>query len=310
MQENNWNEPQNQNQESNQQNMNQQNPYQQSGSQQNAYQQYNNGQQMPPYGYQPPERKGFAIASLVLGILSLVLCCLGGGVLGIIGLILGIVSLVKKESKMGMAIAGVITSSFGIVFGIAMLIYAVMMFGFMSENMDAILESDIEEIYDYEDLYGYYEDDFEDDTDDNAVVDEGDPFAGNVFEASDGSAIYFEADGTFIWYQDDSDHEDYYFVGTYDCYQAEFAESYIVTYLGEYGVTEDELDGFYDRNGDSELYTDENFTCLVLHNESSICEGEEQITTPYDTNYMGFYLDGYYDAANMASGNYVCFTMR
>lgn len=306
MQENNWNESQNQNKEQNQQNPYQQNPYQQNGAQQNGYQQYNNGQQVPPYGYKEPERKGFAIASLVLGILSLVFCCLGGGVLGIVGLILGILSLVKKESKMGMAIAGIITSSFGIIYGIAMLIYYVMMFGYLAENMDDIVASEMEDVYEIEESYG----DFEDEADDYDFADEDDPFAGEAFEASDGSVIYFEEDGTFIWYQDDTDHEDYYFVGTYDCYRAEFAESYIVEYLGEYGVTEDELDDFYDMNGDSELYSDENFTCLVLHNESSICEGEEQITTPYDTNYMGFYLDGYYDGANMASGNYVSFTMR
>ena len=29
-----------------------------------------------------------------------------------------------------------------------------------------------------------------------------------------------------------------------------------------------------------------------------------------DTYYMGFYQDGYYDAANMDTGNYAQFTMR
>lgn len=272
------------------------------------YNNWNNGQQTPPpyypYGAPEPERKGFAIASLVLGILSLVLCCVGGGVFGIIGLVLGIISLVKKESKMGMAIAGIITSSFGIIIGIVMLIYVIMFAGFFTENYDDIMNSSVAELY--EDIPGENEPEIE--SEDGA--DEENPFSGRTFTAGDGSVIYFEEDGTFAWYQDDTDHEDYYRIGTYDCYRAEFAESYIMTYLGEYGVTEDELEEYYERNDDSEFYTEENFTCLVLHNESLITDGEEQITEPYDTNYMGFYMDGYYDAANMASGSYAAFTER
>ena len=275
MQENNWNQSYNQNQ------------------------QPNYGQPIPPYGYHEPERKGFAIASLVLGILSLVLCCVYGGFLGILGLIFGIVSLAKKESKMGMAIAGIITSAFGLVYGISIVCSQLLeeVYGIdsaepaITEETETIVETETQE-------------------DAAANLSEEDPFAGNTFVLGDNSVIYFEVDGTFVWYQDDTDHDDNYFVGTYDAYRAEFAESYIVTYLGEYGVTEEELADLYDRNEDSEFYTEENFTCLVLHNESAICDGEEQITEPYDTNYMGFYMDGYYDAANMASGEYVAFSVR
>ena len=39
-----------------------------------------NQQYQPPYGQQGSERKGFAIASLVLGILSIVLCCMYGAI--------------------------------------------------------------------------------------------------------------------------------------------------------------------------------------------------------------------------------------
>lgn len=274
----------------------------------NWNQQMNYGQQTPPpypYGYREPERKGFAIASLVLGILSLVLCCFYGGFLGILGLIFGIVSLAKKESKMGMAIAGIITSSFGLIYGILMVMATVLTFQYGMQNFTEEFSSRMEE-----ELYG--EETIEPDIgkDDVIGVSEEDPFAGKSFVLGDNSVIYFEVDGTFIWYQDDANHEDYYYKGTYDSYQAEFAESYIVTYLEEYGVTEEELAEYYQRNEDSELFAEENFTCLVLHNESAIIEGEEQFTEPYDTNYMGFYMDGYYDAANMASGEYATFTAR
>lgn len=292
MQENNWNQSYNQNQ------------------------QPNYGQPIQPYGYHEPERKGFAIASLVLGILSLVLCCFYGGFLGILGLIFGIVSLTKKESKMGLAIAGIITSAFGLIYGILMVMATVMTIRYGMAGLD---EEDllrlIEEMYGIESVEPEIVAETEtveepEEQEDTTTLSEEDPFAGNAFVLGDESVIYFEADGTFVWYQNDANHDDYYFVGTYDAYRAEFAESYIVTYLGEYGVTEDELADLYDRNEDSEFYTEENFTCLVLHNESAICDGEEQVTEPYDTNYMGFYMDGYYDAANMASGEYAAFTMR
>lgn len=271
-----------------------------------------------PYGYHEPERKGFAIASMVLGILSLVLCCVYGGFLGIPGLIFGIVSLTKKESGMGMAVAGIITSSIGMVYGILMVMATVLSIQYGTQWLD-----DEELLQRVGEMYGIEvvpesnaaaerveRTEETEDTGDTEDMSEEDPFAGKSFVMGDESVIYFETDGTFIWYQNDEYHDDNYFVGTYDCYRAELAESYIVTYLGEYGVTEDELADLYKRNENSDLYADKNFTCLVLHNESAICDGEEQLKEPYDSNYMGFYMDGYYDAVNMASGQYAAFTAR
>ena len=67
-----------------------------------------------------PLRQGLAIASMVLGILSIILCCVFGGVLALPGLILGIISLATKRDGSGMAIAGIITSIFGLLLGILM----------------------------------------------------------------------------------------------------------------------------------------------------------------------------------------------
>ena len=55
---------------------------------------------------------------MVLGILSITLCCCSvlGGVIAIIGLILGIISQTKGAN--GFALAGIITCGFGIAFGI------------------------------------------------------------------------------------------------------------------------------------------------------------------------------------------------
>lgn len=67
---------------------------------------------------------GLAIASMVLGILSIVLFCCCGWVLGIVGLALGIVALMQlpdtpqARSARGMALAGVICSGISIVLGL------------------------------------------------------------------------------------------------------------------------------------------------------------------------------------------------
>ncbi len=69
-----------------------------------------------------PEQKGgngLGVTSMVLGIISVVLCCCGSYVtliIAIAGLACGIIALTKRSS--GYAIAGVITSAIGLIFGI------------------------------------------------------------------------------------------------------------------------------------------------------------------------------------------------
>ena len=69
-----------------------------------------------------PKTDGLGIASMVCGITSLFFCCLPfmGLIVAIVGLVLGIVSQKKKPN--GFALAGIITSAFGIAFGIIMTI--------------------------------------------------------------------------------------------------------------------------------------------------------------------------------------------
>jgi len=83
-------------------------------------------QNQDPLGQDPvtPDRIGFAITSLVLGICSVVFTCIYGGLpLGILGLIFGI--LARKSSKKGMAIAGIILSSVGLVLGVAFILIVI-----------------------------------------------------------------------------------------------------------------------------------------------------------------------------------------
>jgi hypothetical protein len=93
----------------------QQNGYQQNPYQQNPYQQYSQ--------YPQPQKKdnGMAIASLICGIVSVVLgCCVWYITLpvSIVGLVLGILVLNKKKDGRTMAIVGIVLCAFGILIGI------------------------------------------------------------------------------------------------------------------------------------------------------------------------------------------------
>lgn len=262
----------------------------------------NQGYQNQPYGmnqgYQnQPEKMGFGIASLVLGILSILCCWIYGGFLGLIGLVLGIVALARRESKKGMAIAGIITS----VFGIMILIVILICVGLGSIGEAAISDPYVQEtLEDIIDEYGDYDID--------SAVTTKDPFTGKKYKCGDESMIYFEEDGTYIWYQDDADHSDNYYAGRFEVYLADDAEDYIVNDLSKYGFTQEEMDDYFIRNATSDLYQKENMVCLMLYVEERIVEGEDVTSDGASTTpYMGFLKDGYLDATNMNTLDYVYF---
>ena len=74
---------------------------------------------------------GFAISSLVLGILSIVCCCLPSNpilmivyiALPVLALVFGIISV--KKHKNGLAIAGIVTGAVGLFFGLLFFIFGV-----------------------------------------------------------------------------------------------------------------------------------------------------------------------------------------
>lgn len=100
--------------------------------------------QQPYYGAVPPQQAyygapqapqkntrahGLAIASMVVGIASIVLCyCYGIGLIGgIVGIILGIVARSRGNNE-GFSLAGIILNAFGIVMGVVGLLVLVAMF--------------------------------------------------------------------------------------------------------------------------------------------------------------------------------------
>ena len=68
----------------------------------------------------PPQKNnnGFAVAALVLGIISIVLCFIPflSGIIAILAIVFGIIAL--KSARRGMAIAGLVTGILGLLLGI------------------------------------------------------------------------------------------------------------------------------------------------------------------------------------------------
>ena len=102
-------------------------------------------QQAPAYnmqggypGYQPTPSSALAIASLILGIIGLLSGWLiFGGALGLVGVILGIVALVKVKngtaSGKGMAIGGIVTGALGMIISVVVLILGLIGISMLSE---------------------------------------------------------------------------------------------------------------------------------------------------------------------------------
>lgn len=250
----------------------------------------------PMYQNQKPKaKKGFGIASTVLGILSLTLCVLIGIFTGILGFIFAIISFVRKEAAKGLAIAGMITSTLGIVLCIVIWLFIGKSFTAISTGLGQTAGFGLSSLEEEEPLAGL-------------VAEEETVFAGYSYIAGDGSVIYFYEDGTFIWYQSDDNHDDNYYTGTFAEYRGLDATNQIVEELTDYDVTQEELIDYFERNAEDEYYTLENFECLILYNESLVADGEYQDISGNISPYMGFYLNGYYDAANMNSAEYNSFT--
>lgn len=104
----------------------------QNGSWNNAGYQNVNGQQSSNSTFSP---SGFAIASLVLGILSIVCCCAWyiSGIFAILSIAFAIIVLTKNKPGRGMAIAGLVCAAIGIIIAIVMLVMVVV----VGTNMSA-----------------------------------------------------------------------------------------------------------------------------------------------------------------------------
>lgn len=124
---------------------------------------------------------------------------------------------------------------------------------------------------------------------------------------SDGSEMIFES-LEFNWYKDENVYTDNYYTGTFDVYVGATAVEYITVNLSNYGITKQELEGYFARN---EGYGEDNFMVLVLNNQQVIIDGNTQILNNM-VPYYGFILKSgtYLDLANMNTASYISFTKK
>ena len=90
----------------------------------------------------PPKTWGMAIASMVLGIVALVFCCLPiiSGLSGTVGFALSIVSIIKKKDGEKMAIAGLVCSFIALfVVFIVLIVSLLMKIPFIQDNFENLL---------------------------------------------------------------------------------------------------------------------------------------------------------------------------
>lgn len=238
------------------------------------------------------EKNGYAIASMVLGICSIVLGVCLGGILGVLGIIFGIIALSGKQGKQGFAIAGLVTAAIGLLIFIGCIVFAVAVYkeegNVFGDTMQRMIE----------------------DAEAEANAAALDWLEGNTYISGDGSELILNEDGTFEWYMEEGAYDDNCASGSYEVYYQQDAEDYIVDELTEYGVERSELQDYYEMNEGSEFYLKDCFCIMVLNNESIVMDGEEQIEEAFVTPYMGFYLNGYYDAANMNNGEHASFQLK
>lgn len=131
--------------------------------QSNGSTEYNYGQPAGRYGSNKSESEGFGIASLVLGIITVLLFCTCiSWITGILAIIFGIIQLVKGNKK-GMAIVGLITGGIGFIASV--ILYILIFFTSLGSysNYDDIYNHIYNHIYD--DIY----DDIENSMDDGTI---------------------------------------------------------------------------------------------------------------------------------------------
>ena len=133
-----------------------------------------------PEGTEPEKKaRGFGIAAMILGILSILLICVQpfGVVLAVAAVVLGILGVIKAQGK-GMATSGIVMGGISLVTGVIILIF----FGSIFQN-----------------TFG-----------------SADELAGTAWrKGADGSVLYLYKDGTFIHVDRENDFTDNFYSGTY-----------------------------------------------------------------------------------------------
>jgi hypothetical protein len=113
------------------------------------------------YGGYSVRRKtnGFEIASMVMGILSIITCCFGifSLPLGALGILFALLSRRKGSSMSGLSITGIVTSVIGMLLGILIILGAILTLS-NSDFREKYIDPVYEQTYgmDFEEFMEYY----------------------------------------------------------------------------------------------------------------------------------------------------------
>lgn len=118
-----------------------------------------NYEQVPPqtpYYEEKPRRIGFAVTSLVLGIISIIgLCCCFGVVTAPIAIVFGIISLATKRDGKGLSITGIVLGGVTLLIAVSFMLSLRPVF----RHLDVITEDMTQLIQDQDEVFPAYEED-------------------------------------------------------------------------------------------------------------------------------------------------------
>ncbi len=126
---------------------------------------------------------------------------------------------------------------------------------------------------------------------------------GHKWISDNGSALYINSgdDYTFIWYEDDSNHSDNYYQGTYNIYNGGAALDYVRNQLSRYGLTESAEKlriAEHDKEFDGKAVY--NYYVILLQYGKSVIDGVSKFESNIDP-LIGFYYkdDKYFEVIDM-----------
>ena len=142
------------------------------------------------------------------------------------------------------------------------------------------------------------------------LLNEGDNYnyeniKGNSYIANDNSYLVLKNNGTFYWYKDKENKEEYYY-GTYTVYRGENAIKYISSNLSIYDISEKEQREAIDKSSIKDAI--DHYYNLNLNNEKLITKDKEEQLLK-ETRYYGFASEDYKELKflNMDANNYAIF---
>ena len=110
----------------------------------------------------------------------------------------------------------------------------------------------------------------------------GDYLTGNKWEATDGSLIDLNTDGTYRFYRSSADKTNNYYTGNFEVLNGQDAINYLIN---EYDFDEDSQRSVMTQYGVEDQY----YYVLILNAKECIVDGKNTLTEETKVEYFGYY---------------------